>query len=246
MMRMAKAAQKKGLSQICFTEHIDIDFPGGKDFVFDFVDYDTKFAQVKSAFPKMNIRKGAEAGLEIKTKDKLLCALSGKSFDFIIGSVHLIGGLDPYGSELWEKYEKQRAFEDYLDECIECAKAFDIYDVFGHLGYVSKFCPHEDALMRYGDYREALDELLRILVQKGKGLEVNTSGIRNTGSAMPETPILKRFFELGGEIVTVGSDAHDDSAVGRAVPETLEILKSIGFNYVCAFDERRPRYIKIP
>jgi histidinol-phosphatase (PHP family) len=157
-----------------------------------------------------------------------------------------VRGLDPYGNEFWEKYELRQAFEQYLAECIECAKQFDFYDVFGHLGYVSKFCPHEDALMRYTDYKEAIEEVLRTLVEKGKGLEVNTSGIKNTGSAMPEAPILKRFFELGGEIVTVGSDAHEQSAVGRSADETLAILKSIGFKYVCAYDKRRPRFIEIP
>jgi histidinol-phosphatase (PHP family) len=121
----------------------------------------------------------------------------------------------------------------------------DYFDVFGHLGYIAKFCPFEDALMAYSDYSGAIDELLKILVENGKGLEINTSGIKNTGAVMPEIPIARRFRELGSEIVTVGSDAHDEAAVGRAVEETMRQLASVGFKYVCAFDSRKPRFLAI-
>lgn len=245
MARMADAARKAGLKEICFTEHIDINFPGGTSFVPDFEVYDAKFALVKSAFPDIDIKKGVEAGLEIRTNEKLLMALAGKNFDFIIGSVHLVRGHDPYCSDFWSTFPGRSAFEEYLKECLLCAKEFDLYDVFGHLGYPSKFCPRQDSIMRYGDYADAVDGILRTLVQKGKGLEVNTSGIRNTGTTIPEPEIIKRFLEIGGEIITVGSDAHDEQSVGRAVPETLEMLKNMGLKYICAFDERRPRFINI-
>lgn len=246
MERMAAAARRHSLKEICFTDHIDLDFPGDIDFVFDFREYDRVFAEVKSAYPDINIKKGLEAGLELRTAENMAAIVSQHELDYVIGSTHLVTGLDPYGSELWRLYSKQEAYTAYLQECIECVSACGFFDVFGHLGYASKFCPFEDALMRYGDYTDAVDTILKILIEKGKGLEVNTSGIRNTGSVMPEVSVIKRYFELGGEIITVGSDAHDESAVGRAAVETLEVLKDIGFKYVCAFDKRRPRFITIP
>lgn len=246
MMLMAQAARKKGLREICFTEHIDLDFPGATDFAPDFDAYDLKFEALISAFADITIRKGIEAGLELRTKQSLEELVSGMSFDYIIGSVHLVGGLDPYASEFWEKYTLRQAFEEYVNVCTECVQEFEFYDVFGHLGYVSKFCPHENAVLRRADYSGAVDMLLKLLIDKGKGLEVNTSGIKNTGSAMPEINIIKRFFELGGEIVTVGSDAHEETSVGHAADETLDMLKGIGFKYVCAYDKRRPRFITIP
>lgn len=245
MMRMAEAAQRRNLREICFTEHIDLDFPGDIDFVFDFNEYDEAFAEVKAAFPDMNIRKGIEAGLETATKQTMAELVRKHKLDYVIGSKHLVGGLDPFGSELWKLYSQREAYEDYLKECIESAKECDFYDVFGHLGYIAKFCPFEDRLMRYGEYTDAVDELLKLLVEKGKGLEVNTSGIKATGSTMPEMPIVKRFFDLGGEIVTLGSDAHDESAPGRAVGETLQQLKRVGFKYICAFESRKPRFLTI-
>lgn len=246
MEKMAEAARRRGLKQICFTDHIDLDFPGDIDFVFDFRQYDREFAEVKSAFPDIDIKKGLEAGLELRTAAGMAKIIRKNELDYVIGSKHLVLGLDPYGSELWRLYSMREAYTAYLQECIECASACDFYDVFGHLGYVSKFCPFEDALLRYGDYADAVDTLLKILIEKGKGIEANTSGIKNTGAVMPEIPIIRRYFELGGEIITVGSDAHEESAVGRAVGETLEALKSIGFKYVCAFERRKPKFISLP
>lgn len=246
MADMAGAAQRAGLKEICFTEHIDIDFPGDIDFVPDLDYYADEFEKVKATFLGMNVRKGIEAGLELRTKRELELFTAGKEFDYVIGSVHLIGGLDPYGSEFWHLYRGRRAFEEYLSTCIECAQEFDLYDVFGHLGYPAKFCPHDGALLRYEDHKDALDTLLGVLVKKGKGLEVNTSAFVKTGSVMPEEAVIKRYLELGGEIVTVGSDAHDEQSVGRAVPETLSMLKSIGLKYICAYDKRKPRFIAIP
>ena len=246
MMRMAEAAQRKGLKEICFTEHIDIDFPGDIDFVFDMGEYDEAFCEVKAAFAELNIRKGIEAGLETATKDTMSALVSRHRLDYVIGSKHLVTGLDPFGSELWRTCSQREAYEAYLQECIESVKECGFFDVFGHLGYISKFCPFEDSLMRYADYGDMIDELLKILADKGKGLEVNTSGLKATGSVMPEMPIVKRFFELGGEIVTVGSDAHDEASVGRATKETMQQLARAGFKYVCAFDNRKPRFIAIP
>jgi histidinol-phosphatase (PHP family) len=99
--------------------------------------------------------------------------------------------------------------------------------------------------MRYSEYADAIDAILKRIVEKGKGLEVNTNGLYMTPDTMPERPILARYRELGGEIVTVGSDAHYAEVVGHAVRETLETLKAIGFRYVCAFDARKPRFITI-
>ena len=99
-------------------------------------------------------------------------------------------------------------FEEYLRTCIACAASCDFFDVFGHIGYVSKFCPADDKILRYSDYSDALDALLKMLVQRGKGIEVNTSGLAATSQTMPETAVIARYHELGGEIITVGSDAH--------------------------------------
>jgi histidinol-phosphatase (PHP family) len=243
MADMAHAAARRGIRELCFTEHIDIGLTEGPEFTVDFERYRETINNVKAAYPEISIRMGIEAGLDLGTKDQMSSLLSG--LDYVIGSQHLVFGQDPYYQKVWGGYSQCEIYGEYLAESLCCAAAYDFYDVLGHLGYISKFCPYDDKLMRYSDFSDAIDAILKLLVQKGKGLEVNTNGLYMTPDTMPETPIIRRFFELGGEIITVGSDAHDETVVGHAVPETLELLKGIGFKYVCAFDARKPRFISI-
>ncbi|MDD5018111.1 MAG: histidinol-phosphatase HisJ family protein [Eubacteriales bacterium] len=245
MRRMAASAREKGFKEICFTEHIDLDLPGEMDFTVDFNVYRKRFNAIKNEYADMNLRMGVEAGLGRQTKDKVADLLDKQELDYVIGSQHIIFGHDPFYKGVWEQYSQRQVYDEYLRTSIESVKECDFFDVFGHLGYIAKFCPFDDKLMRYRDYTDAIDTLLISLVHKGKGLEVNTNGLFMTPDTMPERPVIKRFFELGGEIVTIGSDAHYENVVGHAVHETLGTLKDIGFKYVCAFDGRRPRFITI-
>lgn len=245
MEEMAAAARRAGISELCFTEHIDIGLPGPDelDFTVDFDRYRTVLAQVRAQFPDITIRMGIEAGLDMRTKDQMPALLNG--LDYVVGSQHVVYGQDPYYQQVWKEHSQRAIYDEYLIESMRCAKECDFYDVLGHLGYIAKFCPYDDKLMRYSDFTDAVDAILKLLVEKGKGLEVNTNGLYMTPDTMPEVSIIRRYRELGGEIITIGSDAHYDVVVGHAVLETLAVLKDIGFQYVCAYDARIPRFLAI-
>ncbi len=245
MMKMAQAAQNAGLREICFTEHIDLNMLEGPDFMVDFAAYATALEETRGAYPDLTIRMGIEAGLDIETAPQMKTLLSSQPLDYVIGSQHVVFGHDPFYEEVWKKHTKAEIFDEYLRVSLESVSSIDDYDVMGHIGYISKFCPYEDKLLSYADYNDVIDSLLKMLIEKGKGLEVNTNGLYMTPSTMPETPIIKRYFELGGQIVTVGSDAHYEVAVAHAVFDTLDTLKAIGFRYVCAYDNRQPRFIPL-
>ncbi len=245
MMKMAQAAKEAGLQEICFTEHIDLNLAEGPDFVVDFDAYSAVIQEVRAAYPELKIRMGIEAGLDTQTAPQMKAMLENRPIDFVIGSQHVVFGLDPYYEQIWKRHSQSEIFNEYLRASFESAARIDDYDVMGHIGYVSKFCPFDDKLLRYADYTDAIDALLKTLIDKGKGIEINTNGLYMTPSTMPETAIVKRYFELGGEIVTVGSDAHYESVVGHAVPDTLEMLKSIGFRHVCTFEKRQPIFLQL-
>ena len=245
MMQMAKAASEKGLSEICFTDHIDFDFPNG-EYMVDFDDYKKQFEKTIATFPSINIRKGIEAGIEPQSFHRYAQLFAGQELDYVVGSVHVVFGYDPYFPALWNDYSKKAAFDEYARLSVRCLEAIDVFDVLGHLGYIGKYCPHEERLFKYSDYTDIVDTILKKLIEKSRGLEINTSGLVRTGDYTPEKPIIERYFELGGEIVTIGSDAHSADSVGFAAIETLEYLKHTGFKYVCAFDKRKPRFIPIP
>jgi histidinol-phosphatase (PHP family) len=245
MMDMARAAESKGLSEICFTDHIDFDFPNG-EYMVDFDEYLRQFEETVIAFPSIKIRKGIEAGIEPQSFNRYEELFRGQRLDYIIGSVHVVFGYDPYFPALWNDFSQKEAFDEYARLSLRCLEAIDVFDVLGHLGYIGKYCPYVDKLFRYSDYTDIVDTILKKLVAASKGLEVNTSGLAKIGDFLPEKSIIERYFELGGEMITIGSDAHNLGSVGFAADETLQYLKHTGFKYVCAFDQRKPRFIPIP
>ena len=247
MRLMAKAARDAGIKEVGFAEHIDFDLPCEFDFSkIDFEAYNAAYEETKREFPDLALRRGIEAGLDPATMDRMRALLAGFPCDFVIGSQHIVFGNDPYYDPVWQGHTQRELYDEYIRMSLETVENCEFFDVLGHLGYIAKFCPYEDKLMRYTDYPDAIETILKTLVQRGKGLEANTNGLYMTPSTMPETEIIKRYRELGGEIITIGSDAHYESVVGHAVKETLETLKDIGFKYVCAFDNRQPRFIAIP
>ncbi|MBQ9086003.1 MAG: histidinol-phosphatase HisJ family protein [Clostridia bacterium] len=241
---MVEAAVKAGLREICFTDHFDYhnnpEIPAGR---FSPVDY---AAAYDSLFhPRLIIRRGVEFGLTVWNQKELSKLLQTRPFDFVIGSVHYVGGYDPYEKGYWEEKTVKEAFSLYLEETLACVKAHRDYDVLGHLTYVCKSPnnpTHEPVL--YENFQEITDEILRELVRNGKGMEINTSGVDRVGDFLPSAPFLRRFRELGGEIVTLGSDAHAPDRVGQYATEALDILREI-FGYVCTFEGRKPIFHKL-
>lgn len=242
--QMARAALDAGLREICFTDHID-HFPGSAEetMVFRQADYDAAYRDLH--MPGVKIRFGMEFGLLEDNAAQLQEDLKRRDFDFVLGSVHFLHGEDVYFAPYWNGKTVAQAYRDYLEGTLRCVQAHTDFDVLAHLTYICK-CrdnpTHE--LLRYGDHRELIDEILRCLVKKGKGLEMNTSGVDRCGGFLPTANIFRRFRELGGEIVTVGSDAHTFDRVGQYTRDACRILGEI-FGYVCTFESRTPVFHKM-
>lgn len=239
-LAMAQAAAARGLQEICFTDHID--YTPEMDMVFDTAVYNAEYDHLE--VPGLKIRRGMEFGLTPDNPDQLKKDLERRHFDFVLGSVHLIDGVDVYFSEYWQEKGYEAGLRLYLERTLECVRVHEDYDVLGHLTYVAKARGIPDhSLIRYEDHKSILDEILTELVKHGKGMELNTSGIDRCGGPLPTLDYFRRFRELGGRIVTVGSDAHDVSRAGQYTHEMVAELKKI-FGYVCTFEDRRPIFHK--
>ena len=238
------SAEKQGLKEICFTDHYDFNTdPAVAPDIFTVERYAEEYDSLASH--SVLIRRGVEFGLTTWNTKELSDLLSKRKFDFVIGSIHYVDGTDPYFPEFWKSNSGREAFQKYLLQSLECVKVHDDFDVLGHLNYVCKSAhnPTHEPLY-YKDFADICDEIMKIVADKGKGMEINSSGVDRVGQFLPAADFLKRFKELGGEIVTIGSDAHDDSRVGQYASEGLEILKDI-FGYVCTFENRKPIYHKL-
>ena len=240
---MALAAAAAGLEEICFTDHVDYD-PLGKipTMAFDTAKYNEEYDNLE--VPGLKIRRGMEFGLTEENQDQLLQDLQRRPFDFVLGSIHFVDKLDVYFSGYWEGKTIWQAERRYLEETLACVRVHQDFDVLAHLTYISKTAGHPAPRpVPYEEHREIIDEILRILAAKGKGLEMNTSGVDRCGGFLPTADYFRRFRELGGEIVTIGSDAHRCDRVGQYSREAAQILKDI-FGYVCTFENRQPIFHK--
>ncbi|MBR7122068.1 MAG: histidinol-phosphatase HisJ family protein [Oscillospiraceae bacterium] len=241
---MLQKAVSMGLREICFTDHLDYDPLASKDrFVFDTQIYNDTYLPLQH--PELKIRLGMEFGMLPDNQETLKEDLLRRPFDFIIGSVHFFEDLDIYYPKFWENKTMDEAEQICLEQTLLCVRSHQDFDVLGHLTYPSKAGanPTHRPII-YDKYRDLVDEILKNLVKKGKGIEINTSGVDRCGVYLPDETYLRRFKELGGEIVTVGSDAHNAQRVGQYCKEACELVQSI-FGYVCTFENRKPIFHKI-
>ena len=242
--RMLQAAADKGLKEICFTDHIDYFVNVQKqDWVFDTADYNAAYDGL--CHPAVKIRRGLEFGLKPYNAPVLKEDLKRRDFDFVLGSVHFADELDVYYQEFWEGKTVFQAERRYLEEVLACVQVHTDFDVLGHLTYISKCRAHPAPRpVPMDEHRELIDEILRVLARKGKGMEMNTSGVDRCGDFLPYDVYFRRFRELGGQIVTVGSDAHTWDRVGQYTDRACAVLKDI-FGYVCTFEGREPIFHKL-
>ena len=239
-LEMAQAAAKRGLKEICFTDHLD--YTPEMDMVFDTAVYNAEYDGLE--VPGLLIRRGMEFGLTPDNASQLKIDLGRRHFDFVLGSVHLVEGVDVYMEPYWSGKTYDEAIRRYLETTLEAVRVHEDYDVLGHLTYISKCGANpRKVLLPYADHKVIMDEIMTGLVKRDKGMELNTSGIDRCGGPLPTLDYFQRFHELGGRIVTVGSDAHDTARAGQYTHEMVAELKKI-FGYVCTFEDRKPIFHK--
>lgn len=244
---MVLGAIKKGLTTVCITDHMDKDYDKeGKQFVFCPEEYFSTLRKLQGEYrQKIDVRIGVEMGLQPHLKTFVGNYVKKYSFDFVIGSVHLIDGKDPH-QEKENQMEDSILYRNGFENILECVKQQMDFDVLGHMDYVVRYGKEKEKSYFLQDYAEITDEILRSLIMQGKGIELNTAGFKyGLGFAHPHISILKRYKELGGEVITVGSDAHQPKNIAYDFDRAKEVLKDSGFKYYTEFKGRKPIFIQV-
>ena len=233
-----------GVNHLTFTDHME--FHNDK-FSIDFDKYCNAISGYKEKYKKyINIYTGIEVGYQKYIKDEIDKVLNSYPFDFVLCSTHTIDKIDVPDKKFFEGYTKEEAYRRYFESILETVSSFENYNVYGHLDYVIRYGDFENNRVIYNDYKDVLDAILRHIIYSDKGIEVNTSGYRYGIKAMhPNTNILRRYKELGGEIITVGSDSHKASDICKDFYKAYEIFQYLDYKYVCMFTERIPVFINI-
>ena len=241
---MIAAAVAMELKEICFTDHIDDDpLADSAHLQFTLADYEAAYGHLTN--DQVKIRLGMEFGLLTNNQPLIARRTGERNYDFVIGSIHFADNLDPYLAPFWENRSVSDAEILYLQTTLDCVRAHEDFDVLGHLTYLSKTQAHPThSLISLDTHKEVVAEIFKVLIAKGKGIEVNTSGIDRCGDYLPAPEYLKLFKDLGGQIVTVGSDAHTAGRVGQYCSDACQIVQDI-FGYVCTFENRKPVFHKL-
>lgn len=251
MTEMAEAAINTGIKALCFTDHCDISYYKTGEFMPGCFDEWSaaipQFNEAREAFgDKIDLYLGIELGDAVHEPEFAKTIAEKDIFDFIIGSVHSISGIPDF---YWLQYSGREhcmgLLDRYINECYETAE-LGFFDVLGHIGYPCRYMKMQGFVIDMSGFMDRLSDLFRLLIEKGKGIELNTSGIRyGMGDFIPHEAVLKLYRDLGGEIITVGSDAHRTEHAGDNISEGFEALRRIGFKYVTVFEKRRPRFIRL-
>lgn len=248
MQDMIEEAVKKGMDRLCFTEHHDIDFPDiGIDFTLDIKTYFDKLLNYQSRYAdKIQLLFGIELGIQPHLYKQLSDIVSTFPFDFILASNHLADGMDPFDPKYFEGKSQYQGYLAYFEDMLFNVTHYIDYDIYSHLDYVIRYGDFKDKHIHYPDFKDLLDSILKAIIQNGKGIEINTSGIRyGLGQPHPSFEILARYKALGGECITIGSDAHTPKDIMRHFDEGKELLKKAGFSYFTTYVKRKPYFHRL-
>ena len=248
--RMAEAALAHGLDEICITDHVDTIYWGSKAPRWDF-DWPKALAELEEARrlygDRLTIRLGAELGEATMSFQRAQHLLDhAPKLDFVIGSVHMagekFGNFDFYYIEKNTETYYHALIDSYLEDVLRLAE-WGRFSVLGHLTLPLRYMNENlGEHMTFDDHMGQVEDIFRTLIPKGLGIECNT----NRGhTPLPDAPLLRRYREMGGEVITLGSDAHSCDMVACAIRERQQLLRDCGFRYFCTFEGGKPVFRRL-
>ena len=249
LTEMCRAGVERGVTHLCLTDHCDlVDEKGQINDSFSWEAENQQLRLARQAYPDLDIRKGVELGQAILRPQAAERILAEPGIDFVLGSMHdSRDGIDYYFIEYESMAHCQRLLEDYLQCLLELSRT-DYFDSLAHLTYPQRYMRGRAGFpVSFEPYYDSVREILRTLVERGKALELNTSGYaKNQGEPLPNRDILMMYKELGGELITIGSDAHVPEDMADGLERGMALLKDCGFRYLTLYKERKPRQILLP
>ena len=248
--QMCEAALGMGVSVYAITDHYDISY-GQEDFSRLDEDLENSIRDILSAKkrfqPGLTLLTGIELGQPIACPEKSEEILGKYPFDFVLGSLHN----PPGGMDLYEydpdnvNHRLDHELETYFIYLLEMIR-WGGFDSAAHLTYPFRYVLQHHPDYPFGRWDDYLEAAVKLLAEKGLGLELNTSGVtRQPPHTLPDARWVKRFREFGGEKLTLGADAHRPQRVGSGIPEGVRIACDAGFSYLCWFAGRKPQYLKL-
>lgn len=248
MENMIRAAVRKGLQEIACTDHVDYDFPcQDVEFMVDYDQYLVTFNHLKTLYRRnINLVLGVEIGCQPHTATQANQLVKSQPFDFVICSTHAVDRQNCSSGEYFSGKDQQSAYQGYLEGVLANVSCFQNYDVCGHLDFIVRYGDYKHKSLVFAKHQDVIEAILQKIITTGHGIEINTAGYRyGLNQTHPSLEIIKRYRELGGEIITMGSDAHQAHHVGANLETAREILLAAGFKHYTVFRARKPYFVEI-
>ncbi len=247
MESMVQGAIRLGLKEMAVTDHVDYDYTDPTiDFNIDHSSYKAEIQRLRGIYgQQITLRHGLELGLQPHLIDRCTELVAAQKPDFVLCSIHTCHRQDLYLGHYYRNLTPGEAWEDYLHELLGIVRRYQAYNVIGHLDILRRY-DADTAAFPKESLKPGFMAIFTELIRNGKGLEVNTSGYRTAEDMpLPGWELLQWYHEAGGEILTLGSDAHSPDVLAYRFPETLEKLKAIGFKAICTFEAMKPEFHRI-
>ena len=255
----------KGLDEICFTDHVDYGVKNDWDDV-DEVKYREKILGEPENMPILNVnyplyykkyqelkkqygneitlKLGMEFGMQAHTIEQYENLFARYPFDFIILSVHEVEDKEFWTQDFQKGRTQQEYNERYYEELLYLVQHYHNYSVLGHMDLITRY--DEAGYYPFEKIKPIITKILKYVIADGKGIEINTSSHRyGLKDLTPSRDILRLYYELGGRIITIGSDSHKPEHLGAYIDEAKQELKNLGFKEFCTFDKMKPVYHKL-
>ncbi len=242
-----------GMDEICITDHVDYgikkDWDAGEEIAYrgsqplanvDYPRYMAALRDMQSRYgDRIRIRVGLEFGIQTHTIPQFRALLTRYPLDFVILSIHQVENQEFWTQEFQRGCTQQEYNERYYEELLAVVQQYQGYSVLGHLDLITRY--DKQGVYPFERVRPLVEAILRRVIADGKGIEVNTSSHRyGLTDTTPSVAILQLYRELGGTILTIGSDSHAPAHLGTYIGEARALLRDLGFRQFCTFERMQP------
>lgn len=258
MEQVVKDAINLHLDEICITDHVDygvkVDWDSGEEILYrhgeplanvDYPRYELEIQRLKDLHSwKINVKMGMEFGVQVHTIPQFETLFRRYPFDFIILSIHQVEDKEFWTQDFQKGRTQQEYNERYYEEMLRVVQAYKNYSVLGHMDLIKRY--DQNGFYPFEKVKPFIAEILKTVIADGKGIEVNTSFHRyGLTDSMPSTELLRLYRDLGGSIVTIGSDSHAPAHLGTYIQDAKEQLKELGFENLCTYERMQPIFHRL-
>lgn len=259
MEQVIRDAIRLNLDELCFTEHVDYgvkpdwDKPATARFEnghpvtnCPYPAYFAELGRMREAYgSQIRIARGLEFGVQHHTMgafDRVYDAYADR-LDFVLLSIHQVGDREFWTGDFQRGHTQREFTLAYYEELLRVARDFDHWSVIAHLDLIRRYDPTPTGPVSFEDVRDITAEILKVAISRGRGIEVNTSGWRyGLSGPQPTEDVLRLYRDLGGTVVTIGSDSHKPSHLGSYLRIAKDLLRSVGFERFCTYELMEPRF----